>query len=142
MAEAAAPEQRWAKRSGGGGFKKLVAWLVILALAALALFLLAERNARSYTLEVVDGALVVKKGVLFPVGTRSWVPPDPRLAPAYAPLTPPPGTALPEEQRFAGREELDQALFDLLSRWARADIASEQRDRLGRALGYLSRGEL
>jgi hypothetical protein len=142
MADAAPPEQRWARPSRGGGFKKLLAWLAILALAALALVLLSERNARSYTLEAVDGALVVKKGLMAPVGTRGWMPSDPRLAPAYAPLHPPAGVAIPEVQRFAGREELDQALFELVSRWARDDIAGETRERIARALGYLERAEL
>jgi hypothetical protein len=137
----APPERRWARRRPGGT-RKLLAWLAVVALAALAGVLLAERNARTYSLALVDGALVVKKGLLFPVGTRAWVPGDPKLAPAYAPLQPPPGAAVPQEQRFSGREELDQALFDHLARWSRDDLAAAARERVARATGYLARAAL
>jgi hypothetical protein len=141
VSEAAPTEERWAKTSRGGT-RRLLVWLVVLGLVGLVAALLSERNANSFSLALVDGALVVKKGVFFPVGSRAYAPPDPKLAPAYAPLAPPPGTTLPEEQTFPGRVELDQALFELLARWAKADVESQARDRIARAMGYVARAEL
>ncbi|HSN91546.1 MAG TPA: hypothetical protein VLS93_09975 [Anaeromyxobacteraceae bacterium] len=125
----------------GGGARKLLAWLAILGLAAAVIWLLSERNARQYSLVPEQGLLVVKQGIPFVVGRRAFQTDDPVLAEAYAPLVPPPGEALPAERRFDDRSQLDQALFELLAGWAKADVASGDPSRLERGLGYLSRAE-
>ncbi len=121
--------------------KHLLAWALALALGAVAFWLASERNARQWILAPEGGQLVVKKGLLFPSGTTRFKSDDPGLSQAYAPLRPPTGTALPPEQSFDDRAGLDQALYELLSRWARDDIASEQPERLERGLGFVSRAE-
>lgn len=121
--------------------KHLLAWVLALALGAVAFWLASERNARQWILAPDAGQLVVKRGLLFPSGTTRFKPEDPALSQAYAPLRPPPGAALPPEQSFDDRSGLDQALYQLLSRWAREDIASEQPERLERGLGFVARAE-
>jgi hypothetical protein len=121
--------------------RQILAWLIIVGLAALVLWLASERNARQWFLVPEDGQLVVKKGIPFFAGRARFKTDDPAVAQTYAPLKPPAGVPLPAEQTFDDRAGLDQALYDLLSRWARDDIASEKPELLERGLGYVVRGE-
>ena len=113
--------------------------LVVLALGILVVWLLAERNARQWWLVPEDGKVAVKKGILFVVGKTAFRSADPELSRTYAPITPPEGASLPAERSFDDRAALDQELFELLARWAREDIQSEQLARMDRARGYLQR---
>lgn len=137
MAEAE-PEKRWGKPASG---KSTVMGLAILVLLGLVGWLLAERNARSFALVYEEGQLSVKKGILFPAGRQAFKTDDPALAQAYAPLRPPPGARVDQELSFEDRAGLDQALYDLLARWAREDIASEKPEQVERALEWLGRAE-
>jgi hypothetical protein len=131
-------QPRGAKTGGGRSF---LVTLVIVALVGALLWLLAERNAHQWFLVYEDGVLQVKKGVMFPVGRQSFRTDDPALAQAYAPLKPPSGAKLDEERGFDDRAGLDQALFELLARWAREDIATGRAEMIERALGWLSRAD-
>lgn len=113
--------------------------LAIVGLALAVAWLLAERNARQWWIVAEDGKVVVKKGIFFVAGKSAFQPPDPETARTYAPLVPPPGAAVPAEASFDDRAELDQALFELLARWARDDIGSQQMERMDRARGHLAR---
>ncbi|HYG68075.1 MAG TPA: hypothetical protein VD838_10465 [Anaeromyxobacteraceae bacterium] len=128
-------------RGGGGGARALLAWVAILGLAALVIWLAADRNARQWHLVPDEGRLVVMKGIPFPVGRQPFKTDDPRLADAYAPIVPPPGAPVPPERTFEDRSALDQTLFDVLAGWAKAEIASGEPARLERGLGYLGRAE-
>jgi hypothetical protein len=125
----------------GAGARGLLLTLAVLALLAVVAFLLSERNARQYTLVLEDGALSVKKGIMAPMGRQAFKTDDPALAAAYAPLKPPPGFSWKEEQDFEDRGALDQALYELLAKWARDDIASEKPELVERALGWLGRAD-
>jgi hypothetical protein len=125
----------------GGGFKWALAWLAILGLFALVAWLASERNARTWYLVPADGRLVVMKGYLLPTGRGAFETSDPAAAQAYAPLVPPPGKTLPPERSFEERGLVDQAIYDLVSGWARDEIASGDPARLERGLGYLARAE-
>jgi hypothetical protein len=121
--------------------RQLLAWAIILGLAALVFWLASERNARQWFLVPEDGELVVKKGMPFPAGRARFKADDPQLAEAYAPVKPPPGAPAPGEQAFDDRSALDQALYDLLSRWARDDIATEKPELVARGLAFVARAE-
>ena len=125
----------------GGGARTLLAWVAILGLAGVVVWLLAERNARQWWLVPEKGLLVVKRGMPLPAGRRNYETNDPAMSEAYAPLVPPPGATLPPERAFEDRSGLDQALFDLLAGWAEEDIGSGEPSRLERGLGYLSRAQ-
>lgn len=125
----------------GPGLKGLLAWVAILGLLALVLWLASERNARSWHLVPDEGRLVVMRGMLLPMGRQAFDTSDPALAQAYAPLVPPPGKPLPPERTFEDRTLLDQGLYELLAGWARDEIASGDPARLERGLGYLGRAE-
>ncbi len=133
-----AEERRWAKPASG---RSALLTLAVFLLVGLVAWLLAERNARHWALVVEDGLVYVKKGILFPVGRQSFRTDDPALAQAYAPLKPPPGVKLEEERSFDDRAGLDQALYELLARWARQDVATEKPENVERALGWLSRAD-
>src|SRR4051812_21741297 len=88
-------------------FKRLLITLTLLALAGATVFLLSQQNARTFTVEVQDGKLVVLKGRMLPMGADPWRPP-PELVDTYAPLdlkgTQPYGVL---NVRFTDRDELD-----------------------------------
>jgi hypothetical protein len=138
MAEAEAAERRWGKPASG---KSTFLTLAVVLLLGLVGWLLAERNARQYFLVFEDGTLSVKRGVLFPVGKAAFKTDDPALAAAYAPLKPPPGAKVEEERGFEDRSGLDQALYDILARWARDDLATGKPEGVERALQWLSRAD-
>lgn len=123
----------------GAAARGLLRWVIVLGLLGALLWLVSERNARTWLLAPDDGRLVVKRGLFLPIGTAEYKPPDPAAAKVYAPLVPPPGKALPPSREFLEQTELDRALYDLLAAWAREDIASGDPARLERGLGYLER---
>lgn len=125
----------------GPTFKAILAWLAIAALLGVVAWLAAERNARSWHLVPTEGRLVVMRGLMLPAGRAAFAPPDAALVQAYAPVVPPPGKALPPERTFHERGLLDQALYEIVSGWARDEIASGDPARLERGLGYLARAE-
>jgi hypothetical protein len=125
----------------GSSARGTLAWLLVLALAAVVAWLFSERNARQWSLVAEDGKVLVKRGILFPVGRQQFKSGDPNLSAAYTPIEPPPGAKLPEDQEFDDRAALDQALYGMLAAWAREDIASGEASRLERGLGYLTRAE-
>ena len=135
------PPARRSRGERGAGLRGLLVAVAVVALVALVAYLLAERNARRWFLVQEDGTLYVKKGVLFPVGSLPFKTDDPELARAYAPLTPPPGTKLGEERAFDDRAALDQALYEMLARWARGDVATEKPELVERALSWLGRAQ-
>lgn len=116
-----------------------LALLLAVGLAVAVAWLLSERNARSWWIVPEDGRVVVKKGIPFVTGKAAFQSSDPETAATYAPLVPPPGAAPPAEASFDDRADLDQALFEILARWARDDVQSQQVDRMERARGYLHR---
>ena len=63
------------------------------------------------------------------------------LAQAYEPIVAAAGQAAPGGARFDEREPARPGLYDLISGWARDEIASGDPARLERGLGYLSRAE-
>lgn len=124
------------KRGGGS----LLPTLLIFALAGVVLWLLAERNTRTWYLVPEDGRLMVVRGANLPFGRRALNPTDPNVA-AYAPITSPTGAKLPEEQSFDSQSGLDQAIFTVLDGWAKSDVASGSPEKLAQGIEYVRRAE-
>ncbi|XXF80320.1 IF-2 protein [Myxococcaceae bacterium GXIMD 01537] len=123
-------------------FVRVFVFLSILLLGGAVVFLLSQLNARTFTLQLDNGQLVVMKGRNLPVGAVPFRPGDARLADAYAPL--------PLEnqdasslllQRFNERDELDRALFPLLESLAKPRIQSDQPERVEQGVYYLRRAQ-
>lgn len=126
----------------GRAFSRLLVTLIVLALFGAVGFLLSQLNARTYSLQIQEGKLLVMKGKPLPFGADPYRPSDPRLADAYAPIPlegRSPGELL--TQRFTDRDELDRALFAFLKDNADAKIASDDPKALGDGLGLLQRME-
>jgi hypothetical protein len=136
-----ADETTRARGSAGGTFRSLLAWVVILGLLGLVGWLVSERNARTWYLVPDEGRLVVMRGMKLPVGRQPFKTDDPVLAQVYEPIVVPPGVPVPPEQGFDERSALDQALYDLVARWAREDISSGDPARLERGLRLVDRVE-
>jgi len=126
----------------GHAFRRLLVTLLVLALAGIVCVLLARDNARTYSLKVEDGKLVVEKGRLLPWGSAPYRPLDPALAEVYAPIAW--GTASlgpAEAERFEDRDELDRALFHLLETAARPKLLSEDTQVVASGMALLRRME-
>lgn len=122
-------------------FKRLLITAVVLALAGVTVFLLSQENARTFTLEVRDGKLVVLKGRLMPVGADPWRPP-PELVDAYAPLdlrgTQPFGVL---NVRYTERDELDRALFSVIEGLAKPRVNSDDPKELDEGMYLIRRAD-
>lgn len=125
----------------GTFFKRVLIGLALLGLAGLTVFLLSQENARTFTLEVKDGKLVILKGRMMPLGADPWRPP-PELVDTYAPLdlknTQPYGVL---NVKFTDRDELDRALFGVIEGLAKPRVASDDVDELNDGMYYLRRAE-
>ena len=128
-------------RERGAAGRTFLLVVAVLALFAVVVYLLSERNARTYTLALEDGQLTVKKGIMAPMGRQTFKTADPAVAQAYAPLKPPPGFKLEEERDFEDRGALDQALYEYLAKWARDDLATEKPELVERALSWIDRAD-
>lgn len=124
-----------------GRFSRLKRWtvrLLILGLVASLFYLLAERNRRFYFLSSEGAELVVSRGTWMPSWKAPYVPEDPQLVQAYAPIPLPHGVEIPQK-RFDERQDLDQALFEILIDWAETRILADEPEALGEGTGYLER---
>ena len=122
--------------------KKLLVVLLLLGMGGAVAFLLSQLNARTYSVQVVDGSLIVMKGRMFPIGSEPYRPVDPAMRDAYSPI-PLDGSSpgnLPEA-RFTERDELDRALFEVVGRLAKARVSSDDPKQLEQGLSYLRRAE-
>lgn len=123
-------------------FVRLLVTALVLGLTGVTVFLLSQMNARTYTVEVVDGKLAVMKGRMMPTGTEPFMPSDPVLLDTYAPVplegTSPMGVV---GLKFGDRDELDRALFSVLEPLAKPRVASDEPTLLDRGLYFLRRAE-
>jgi hypothetical protein len=135
-------------QKGGGAramqaFTRLLVTLLVLALGGAVAFLLSQLNARTFTLAVESGHLVVMKGRMLPWGAAPYRPGDVGLADTYAPI-PLEGGDVPQSlltQKYTERDELDRALFSQLETLARPRIASDEPKRIESGVYYLRRAE-
>jgi hypothetical protein len=100
----------------------LLVLLLILALTAALLLLLSERNQRRYFLEVQGRLVVIDRGLALPYGHAPYHPADTAGARAYRPFELPAEIALPGEEAFDDRPELDRRWADLLLQAAKARL--------------------
>lgn len=105
-------------RAAGGGFQRLVLWLLIFALLAMVGWLVSERNERHFRTAAESGFLVVEKGRFFPMGTSRIAAEDATYGKAYGPLQLPPGAKVGEVE-YDDQAALDRGLFEQLLPWAR-----------------------
>ncbi len=123
-------------------FRNLVIFTLIVASVGAALFALSQVNARTYSLEVHAGSLVVMKGKQLPTGAEPWLPAEPSLVDAYAPIELN-GASVETvvNRRFEDRDQLDRALFTVLESLARPSLASEEPRTLEHGLALVRRAE-
>jgi hypothetical protein len=120
--------------------KNLLFFALFIGMAGAAVYALSLVNARTYSLEVRAGQLVVLKGRLLPTGAEPWSPSDAVLADTYAPIDLE-GNAAPAivGNRFEERDELDRALFSVLEVLARPKVSSDVSSDLEKGLAYVRR---
>ena len=127
-------------RRAGRAFTRLVVTLVVLGLIGAVGFLLSQLNARTFTLQVQDGKLLVMKGRMLPTGSEPYRPSEPALAAAYSPFDLLGGTAAGlEGARFEERDAMDRALFQFLEGLARPRLVSDDPAVLNQGLVALGR---
>ena len=116
----------------GGGFSKLILWLLVLGLLATVWWLASERNLRRFAWRVDGQTLIISKGRFFPLGMASIAADDPQLGKVYGPVPIPQGGKV-SEQEFDDQTALDRALFDLVVPWARADAQKGEEKSIAEA---------
>lgn len=115
---------------------------LIVGLGGAAVYALSMVNARTYSLEVQNGQLVVLKGKMMPTGAAAWAPADPKLVDAYAPIDLEGNLSLTVNgQKFEDRDELDRALFQVLEMLARPRLSSDLPADLDKGLALVRRAE-
>lgn len=99
-------------------------------------------NARTWSLEVLNGQLIVTRGRMAPFGTEAFVAADPQLGEAYAPLDLNGNTALAViGKRYDDRDELDRALFSVIELQARPRVSSDLKTDLDVGVALVKRAE-
>ncbi|MGH2904911.1 MAG: hypothetical protein ACRDK7_15215, partial [Solirubrobacteraceae bacterium] len=83
-----------APKSGGGGLRAVVLWLVIAALLAAVWWLASERNERHFRVSAENGQVLIERGRFFPIGTAA------SSDKIYAPIAVPAGEKAPVEMEF------------------------------------------
>jgi hypothetical protein len=122
-------------------FRNLVLFSLFVGLAGAAIYALSLVNSRTYSLEVMNGHLVVLKGRMLPTGFEAWSPSDPTLADTYAPLDLEGNSPSVVGKKFSERDELDRAIFSVLETLAGPRIASDLPKDSEQALTYTRRGD-
>jgi hypothetical protein len=123
-------------------FRNLVVFSLVVGAAGAAVYALSLLNARTYSLEISNGQLIVLKGRMMPTGAEPWLPSDPALADTYAPIDLEGNTALAAvSQKYQERDELDRALFTVLQMLATPRVASDVPKDLEKGLVYVRRAE-
>jgi hypothetical protein len=126
----------------GGRFAFFLVTLLMLALAAVVLYLASTINHGKYRLTFVDGTLVVERGRLLPIGFEAFVPEAEALRGAYAPIQVPPGETARATEVFDDRADLDRGLYMTLSGWARSRLDAVAPEEFDLAVVYVQRAEL
>ncbi len=131
------------RRSVASVAKRLLLLVVFAVLGGAILWLVSERNAKTFAVELRAGELVVLKGRELPTGFAPYSPVDKLLARAYAPIPlsgDSPGELL--NAPYPDKDRLDQALFRTLRAWVEVRLDADDPERLAQALKYLRRAEL
>jgi hypothetical protein len=124
----------------GHAFRRLLVTLLVLALAGIVCVLLARDNARTFSLKVEGGRLLVQKGRMLPWGSGPYRPTDPSLADVYAPIDlSGASVGAVESDRFEDRDELDRALFRILEQAARPKLLSDDTQVVASGMALLHR---
>lgn len=124
----------------GHAFRRLLVTLLVVALAGVVCVLLSRDNARTYSLKVEGGKLVVQKGRMLPWGSAPFRPTDPSLTEVYTPIDLDGATVgAAETERFDDRDELDRALFRILEAAARPKLLSDDTRVVSEGMGLLRR---
>ncbi len=124
----------------GHAFRRLLVTLLVLVLAGIVCVLLARDNARTFSLKVEGGKLLVQKGRMLPWGSAPYRPADPSLADVYAPIDlSGASVGAAEADRFEDRDELDRALFRILEQAARPKLLSDDTQVVASGMQLLHR---
>lgn len=123
-------------------FVRLLVALVICALLGVVAYLLSNINQHRYRLALVDGQLVVERGLFAPVGFGAFNPGDVAERAAYAPIPVPPGEAVEVGVVFDDRAQVDRALFGRLSSWAQQRLQAPDAPTLELGVQYVKRLEV
>ncbi len=126
----------------GHALRRLLVTLFVLALAGIVCILLARDNARTFSLKLEGGKLVVLKGRMLPWGSAPYRPADPSLAEVYSPIDLGGATiGAADAERYEDRDELDRALFRILEQAARPKLLAEDTQVVASGMGLLHRME-
>jgi hypothetical protein len=113
--------------------------LMILALAAVIVYLLSLLNSKKFFLVPESGQLTVKKGIFFPVGSELYQPKDPNLAQLYAPIELPAELRQAKEMAFDDLPSLNREFAKHLIKLAAEMVFSNDAKRYAMGKSYINR---
>lgn len=122
-----------------GGAKFMMVMLIVLALTCVILYLLSLLNSKKYYLVPEGEELVVKKGILFPVGTELYQPTDPEMVGLYKSIVLPDDLRNKGELKFDDLPSLNREFAKQLIKLARQMIFSDDESRYRTGKSYLER---
>lgn len=118
---------------------RIVFALVTLGLLGGGLYFASWLNSRRYFLVIDNTEVRVGKGRMLPIGHAPFVPVDPALRAAYAPIPLPGGMKVPRgTTTFSDRVELDQTLYNLLHDATEFTLATDNERTPELTLKYLT----
>jgi hypothetical protein len=136
----ASPSPSTFGQRAGHAFRRLLVSVLVLALAGVVCVLLARDNARTFSLKLEGGKLLVQKGRMLPWGSAPYRPADASLADVYAPIDlAGASVGAVETDRFEDRDELDRALFRILEQAARPKLLSDDTQVVASGMALLHR---
>ena len=129
------------RKPRGFSLQGLLTLLLVLALLAAVVLLLTERNQRRYFLQAQGRLVVVDRGLPLPYGHAPYRPTDPTEARTYRPFQLPADLALPADEAFDDRLELDRRWADLLLQAARARLNAADPGHLQEGMDLLGQAD-
>ena len=132
-AETPKPKRRW--------FRVLSNLIILVAIAAIGVFVTSNENQKRIRLNVINNTLVVEEGKFFPIGFQPMEIDTDSKTKAYTPIPLRKTMEVSVPIEFDDRTELDQYLFSLLSAWSKELIESGSSSDITLAENLINRSE-
>jgi len=106
-----------------------------------ALILLCYLNRKWFYFREKNGMMLIMRGKALPFGKEIYIPDDRDLKKAFEPVLIPPYAEY-NDMKFEDKNEMERVFFDLLFKWAKKFLYTDQPDQIYSGLNYIERLKL